>query len=204
MREDRTSMQPTDLMTPEDRLKAEAELRGFRAEAAAGLAKSKLSALAALKLCPGASLGKIIDFFELSCNIVGFKYQIYTEAEELGCVRAVAMDLLLREIREEYPDGWLAELPVVEERLHPLIRASLERVDEEFKSRFLSSRSQPLTVLISWVSGLGRYTSRAEYEQFGDAIIKELTEIDPPPDGWVPTYPDDPRITQLFDKHWKV
>lgn len=47
--------------------------------------------------------------------------------------------------------------------------------------------------ILSYVPDLARHSS---------AILKELTQVDPPPVGWTPADASDERLVRLFDKCW--
>lgn len=104
---------------------------------------------------------------------IGLTKAIYDEAVQSNAVRTVAKDLLYRKILQEFPDGWFVE---------PNICASVKIGD--------------------WDYDIHKYVPD---KQAGDAafrIVKQLTIEEPPPDGWKPSLPNDPRIEELFARLW--
>lgn len=99
----------------------------------------------------------------------------YGEAHKAGTVRNAARDALCRHIVKRFPDGW--------------------HVGEK-------AEWQAIRAISSWSSEALATGNCKEFESRFDNIGDHLLKDACPPKGWIPTGPDDPVITEAFDKYW--
>jgi hypothetical protein len=100
---------------------------------------------------------------------------IYSEAERAGVVRDVAKDLLMRQILAEFPDGWTSR-----------------------------DKVRPFVKLGTWDQMLRKYVLDPRVGMYALQISKVLTQLEEPPEGWLPNYPRDQRLDELFDRYWPI
>lgn len=104
---------------------------------------------------------------------VGFVMAVYNQAARLGQLRNLAKDLLIRRILSAFPNGWATMGDI-----HPAVRIG------------------------SWVQEIERSCDDESAKYAASAIIRNLAVDHQPPDGWLPSQADDPRIEELFARFW--
>jgi hypothetical protein len=132
-------------------------------------------ALEFIKSHPGLSTIELAKELNRGASALGLIMAIYEEALRAGTLRNAAKELLIRKIRQEFPEGWLSG---------GTVGAGVK--------------------LGSWDYEIGKYIQDPNTGQYATAIIRHLTIDDPPTDGWKPQAPKDPLIEELFDRYWPV
>jgi hypothetical protein len=153
----------------------EAMDRMFLDGAKKALAEGGQSALEFLAANPEMSKIQLAQHLNRDASALGLVMAIYEEAASAGQVRDIAKDLLFREIMEEFPQGWNSS-----DTVHPVVR------------------------LGDWGHNIRKYVANPKCSEFPILILRELARDKPPPDGWRPSWPNDPRIDDLFDRHWPI
>jgi hypothetical protein len=103
---------------------------------------------------------------------IQLQWRLVDEAQASKTSRECALDLFVRFLREA-KQGWPSDL-------------SWEG-QEDVRS-----------VLTSWQTSL----KNEQHEAFANQIVDELLEATDIPPGWLPSSTDDPRLVDLFDRHW--
>lgn len=153
----------------------EAVDRMFLDGAKKALAEVGQSALEFQAANPGLSKIQLAQHLNRDASALGLVMAIYEEAASTGQVREVAKDMLLRQVMYKFPQGW----------------TSTDKVSAAVQ-------------LGSWDREIHKYVSDTRFGEFAWNIIRELAIDKPPPDGWKPNLPNDPRIDDLFDRHWPI
>jgi len=131
------------------------------------------SALSFLDANPGVSTLELGKRLNRGANALGLINAIYQEAEQIGCVRQVAIDLFARTILAEYPEGWTSSGNV---------RASVR--------------------IGSWDYHIAKFVKDENAAKYAVLISKDLAIDHPPPEGWKPESINDPLIDALFARFW--
>ncbi len=131
------------------------------------------TALKFLDANPGLSESELIDRLGRGASGFGLLMTIYEEAEQAGCIREVARDLLVRKIVQKLPNGWASD-----------------------------DDGRPSAWIGLWDSSIRRYVSDRQCGKYAANIVRHLTVDHPPPDGWKPQSNDDPLIDELFRRYW--
>jgi hypothetical protein len=108
-------------------------------------------------------------------SAIGLIMAIYNEAAKKGVLRAIAKDLLIREIHAEFPHGWSSGGTV-----------------------------SPLVKIGMWDSQVSKFGHDPRVDRYALQIIRELTIDHPPCEGWTPKPERDPLIEAIFDRYWPV
>jgi hypothetical protein len=137
------------------------------------LNEAGLTAIQFLDGNPGVSKIELAKRLDRGTTARGLMMVIYHEAESAGIVRKVAKDMLIRLIRDKFPQGWTTQDSV-----------------------------RPSVKLGSWDRLLCQCVVDQRVGRYGFQIIQDLAINNPPPEGWLPNYPSDERIDRLFDKFW--
>lgn len=145
----------------------------FLARARNALNDAGFSALEFLSTNPGLSKVELAKLLNRGASAIGLIMAIYEEAVQGDAVRETAKDLLLRQIRYEFPDGWSSAGNV-----HPAIKVG------------------------SWRRMIKSYVPDPQCGRFASDIIRHLAIDHPPPEGWKPESQEDPLIEELFDRYW--
>jgi hypothetical protein len=145
----------------------------FLEKATAVCRERGLTPVEILHAFPGESIVDIAKRVDSGVNAIGLVMAIYDEAVAIGKTRDVAKTLLIRTIHQQFPSGWNSSGTV-----RPAVRMS------------------------SWSYELKRYCKDQAAGRYAERIVRELTRDNPPPEGWLPTETNDPRINSLFDRHW--
>jgi hypothetical protein len=145
----------------------------FLEAARKALAAAQCGAIEFLAANPGLSKIELAQRLNHGVSAIGLIMAIYEEAAQKGVVREVAKDLLVRRIRERYPDGWSTA---------GTVRASVK--------------------LGRWYSELCEYARDPQVEVYASQIIRHIAIHHPPPDGWKPELQNDPVIDELFNRFW--
>jgi hypothetical protein len=149
--------------------------RMFYDRAQDALSAAGRSALELVAANPRISIVELAKRLNKGVSPIGLTMVIYHDAAREGIVREVAKNLLIREILEDFPDGWTAKGNV-----HPLVKIG------------------------KWHSEVAAYGSNPRYGEYADHIVRSLTIDNSPEDGWKPQWPNDPLIDELFDRYWQV
>jgi len=153
----------------------EAVDRMFLDRARSALAAAGCAALHFLARNPGASIIELAKRLGRRASAIGLIMAIYEEAAQQGVVRRTAADLLAREIREKFPDGWSSQGTV-----HPLVKIG------------------------SWEDDIRAYVHDPAICGYAKSIMRHLAIDHPPPEGWKPQPQNEPLIDDLFDRYWPV
>ena len=103
---------------------------------------------------------------------IQLQWRLVDEAQTSRTLRECAQDLFVRFLREA-KQGWPSDL-------------SWEG-QEDVRS-----------VLTSWQNSL----KDEQYEVLANEVVDELLDATDIPPGWLPSGVDDPRLVDLFDRHW--
>jgi hypothetical protein len=164
------SLERSDQPHPTDKL----FLEGINEALAAG----GIGALQLLAVDEGASIADLVRHLprvnKWICT-AGLTMAIYREAAERGTVRDIAKDLLIRRIREVFPDGWCSDGNV-----HPSVRIG------------------------SWDRDIQGYVGDPSMAVYAIAIVNDLAVDNPPPNGWKAQVKNDPFVDDLFDRLWPM
>ncbi len=149
--------------------------RRFRSSTMAALAKAGYSPLEFFAAHPNLSIDKLVKRLGHKASVFGLLMVIYEEAARKKVVRAVAKDLLLRQLSDEFPEGWVSDGSI-----HPAVRIGC------------------------WDRYLSKCTQDKTFSKYASEIIRHLAIDHPPPAGWRPQAQNDPLIDELFDRYWPV
>ncbi len=139
------------------------------------LQQTGCSALDFLRGNQGVSVLELAKRLNRGVSALGLIMAIYEEAVSSGVLRATAMELLLRKIHQEFPDGWTT---------HENLSASV--------------------MIGDWDYEIMKYVHDSQTTECATKILKHLTIDYPPPEGWKPKLVDDPLLDDLFDRYWPV
>ena len=153
----------------------EAVERMFLDRAKSALEDAGYSAFEFLVASPGLSMIELAKRLNRGASALGLIMATYQEACQKGVVREAARDLLVREILEEYPEGWTSE----------------KKIGAGIK-------------LGSWRFEVKKYVKDQTIGTYATEIVRHLSVDHPPPDGWKPDPQDDPLINELFDRYWPI
>lgn len=145
----------------------------FLESAKKALADADCNALDLVAEHPSLSILELAKKVNRGTNAFGLKLAIYEEAHEKGMVRKVAKDLLIRQINNEFPNGWIQS-----DEVRPAIR------------------------LGPWASDIYDSIRNPQIAKSVKSILRQLTIDHPPPEGWKPQRENDPVIDELFDFYW--
>jgi hypothetical protein len=143
--------------------------------ARAALKARSIGAQEFLAANPGVSKIELAKRLNHGVSAFGLIMAIYEDAVESRLLRETARDLLIREIRCEFPDGW----------------------------SFAGSVA-PGIKIGRWYSEASDYCHDQQVEHYLSRIIRHLAIDDPPEEGWLPREQNDPLINEIFDRYWPV
>ena len=145
----------------------------FLDRAKKALADAGYSALDLLAEHSSLSILELAKKINRGANAFGLKLAIYEEADEKGIVREVAKDMLIRQINDEYPNGWIQN-----DEIRPAVRVG------------------------SWGSDISDGILNPQIAKAVKSILRHLTIDSPPPEGWKPQRENDPLIDGVFNHYW--
>lgn len=145
----------------------------FRLRAEKALSEAGVTALAWLLINPRISVVELAKKLNKGASGFGLEMAIYHEAAKLGMVRTIAKEMLIRVILDVFPDGWTTD-----EDIHPLVKVG------------------------EWESAIASHAQGSAPEEYADLILTHLALEEPPQEGWIPKWPSDPLIDDLFDRYW--
>ncbi len=149
--------------------------RSFLDRAHKALRQSGFGALEFIKANPGLSKIELAKLLNKGVSAIGLIMAIYEEAAKVGSVRATATDLLIRQIRDEFPNGWS-------------IKGNVSAVVR----------------LGSWDYEIEKYVPDPQIACYATKIVKHLALDSPPPEGWKPSLQQDVLIDDLFNIYWPI
>jgi hypothetical protein len=141
----------------------------------AALTDAGFDPLSFLASNPRASMVELAKRVNRGATALGLIVSIYEDAITLGIVRETAKDLLLREIMEQFPNGWFTDSAVC---------ASVK--------------------LGRWSYHINAHVGDTTCGQYASGIVSAITIDEPPPEGWKPELPSDPFIDDVFDRIWPI
>lgn len=147
--------------------------QGFLDAAKNTLRQANLSAMEYLNDHPGASLVTLAKNLGRGVCAMGLRMAVYEEAQQMGHLRSMAMDVLTRQILKKFPMGWSS-----------------------------TGNISPSVMIGSWDTDLEDFSNDERIDGYARAIIDDLSINHPPPEGWKPQVKNDPFLVKLFDRHW--
>jgi hypothetical protein len=152
--------------------------RMFLQRAQRALSAAGVSALDLLNENAGMSIveltKRLAERANLGVSAIGLTMVVCDEAAAKGVAREIALDLLVREIRATFPDGWTSG-----GNIHALVK-------------------------LGTFSEIGKYAHDQRFAGYMQHIMRELTINNPPPQGWIPEAKNDRLVKELFDRCWPV
>lgn len=145
----------------------------IRARTKKALTEGGVTALEWMSANPRVSVVELARRLNRGATGFGMELAIYHEAAEKGVFRKVAKELLIREILNRFPNGW--------------------KTDPEISA---------VVKIGGWDSGITNVARDSDFEKYADLIVRCLAIESPPQEGWIPEWPNDPLIDQLFDRYW--
>lgn len=160
------TLQPTPATIAIDRM--------FLEGAQNALAGAGYGALEFLAANPGMSKYEMAKRLNRGATAIGLIMAIYDEAAEKGIVRETAKELLIRQILNEFSDGWMS-----------------------------NGEPDAVSKLGGWLA-VSQYGRDPQISDYARSILRHLTIDHPPRDGWRPQPRNDPLIDEVFDRYWPV
>ena len=145
----------------------------FRRNAERALSEAGVTALEWLAANPKISHIDLARELNRGANGFGLNLAIYHEADLQGVFRDVAKEMLIRTILDKYPDGWTS-----------------------------TGDLTPCSKIGGWDSGIMDYARDTAFYKYAELINVDLAIKNQPPEGWIPQWPTDPLIDDLFDRFW--
>lgn len=160
---------------PGERLTVAAVDGKFLAKAQTALKKIGQSAIDFLSSHPDLSKVELARRLNHGANAIGLVMALYDEANRTGKIRELAQELLFRQIRAKFPDGWR-----------------------------VGGSVDPIVSIGSWSFEIGKYGNDESEAEYAQRIIREFGQTNSPPAGWIPESNRDEYIERAFKLHWPV
>jgi hypothetical protein len=151
--------------------------RWYRGWAVSALQSAGISALDFLAANPTLSTielaRRLADQAGRNVNAVGLIIAIYEEAQQKGCLRETARDMLVRALYDASPNGWSPET-----NMHHEI------------------------AICSWSHCLKSCSPNRFVGEYATRVFTHLAFEHAAYLGWTPLPQNDPLIDELFDRYW--